>query len=540
MCNRSPSPDQHVILVVDDDEIAQDLISQTLENHGYHVLTARHGVEALAFFDHERPNLVLLDAEMPVMDGFTTCEKIKKHHDATVRRIPVMIVTALGDDASINRAFAAGAEEYINKPIKWVVLQHRIQVILHQQKLEIERHSMMLSMREALEAAQLANQAKSRFLAAMSHDIRTPMNAILGMGELLQESILTEEQKNYVQVFQDAGTTLLALINDILDLSKIEAGQLEMDRAPFDLSLLLHGTINLLRNQAEKKGLILKIALPDNLPIYVLGDRERLRQVLLNLLNNAVKFSSEGAVTLAVEHHRQDYIQFSVKDTGIGISKERQAKIFEPFAQEDQSISRRFGGTGLGLSICRHLVRKMRGSIWVKSTPERGSVFYFTAYLPDVEQDSIVLSAMLSQKQFSSNHSEQNQDLRILLVDDAEDNRMLISAYLKKTPYHLTIAVNGQEGVEQFQSGSFDLVLMDVQMPVMDGFEATRRIRAWEDEHQYHPVPIIALTAHAMREVSEQVREAGCSLHLTKPIQKAHLLSVIGQMTERSRCERSG
>ena len=386
--------------------------------------------------------------------------------------------------------------------------------------------------------AEAANAAKSAFLSAMSHDIRTPMNAILGMGEVLRESGLNQEQGETLEVLTHAGETLLSLINDILDLSKIEAGQLQMEAIPFDLHELIEITYHILLQNARAKGIHFFFRIQSQCPDQVVGDPQRLRQILLNLLGNAIKFTDKGHVNLMVENEKEDNIRFSVTDTGIGIPQSQLETIFDPFRQAEDSTSRRFGGTGLGLSICKRLAQAMAGEIEVESQTGKGSVFQFTAKLPRVVET-------LSHREPSQTTRKETQEiepereamktsLHILLVDDAQDNRMVISAFLKTTPHRIKKAVNGEEAVRMFQSETFDLVLMDMQMPVLDGFGATKRIRAWEREQGHRPTPIVALTANAMKEDTKKTLQAGCDLHLTKPVRRARLMEVINRFTPKS------
>ena len=381
--------------------------------------------------------------------------------------------------------------------------------------------------------AEKANQAKSHFLAAMSHDIRTPMNAILGMGEQLRDSKLNSEQNQALTTLTHAGETLLALINDILDLSKIEAGQLHIDDLSFSLHAWVETTHHILHPQAENKGFKYYLKIQPNCPNHVVGDPQRLRQILLNLLGNALKFTKHGKVELSVESWNHDSIRFTVLDTGIGIPADQLQQIFNPFRQATQATSRRFGGTGLGLSICSRLVQAMGGEIEVESTLGKGSVFRFTARLPRTE---LVFPSYKPPKKpvpqenkSTPIHPATALSLNILLVDDTEDNRLVVAMFLKKTPHRITEAVNGEAAVRLVQAGSFDLVLMDMHMPVMDGFAATERIRAWEKECGQRHTPIIALTADAMQEDVERTAAAGCDRHLSKPIGKARLIEVISE-----------
>ncbi len=396
-----------------------------------------------------------------------------------------------------------------------------------------ERKRLAEHLQRAKERAEEASRAKSAFLAAMSHDIRTPMNAILGMGEVLRESGLNPEQNRVLNILTHAGESLLALINDILDLSKIEAGQLQMENVPFDLRELTRGTCHILHQKAETGGLTFQYRLQPDSPRVVVGDPQRLRQILLNLLGNAIKFTKRGGVTLTVEPVGADHVRFIVSDTGIGIKPENLDRIFNPFQQAEKFISREFGGSGLGLSICSRLVQAMNSEIEVESEEGRGSLFRFVVRLPRLEkvpaERELAHVTRTTERKKESTGPPPERVLNILLVDDAEDNRMVITAFLRKSPCRLVEVSNGEAAVKAYQSEPFDLVLMDMQMPILDGFGATKRIRDWERAQNRPRIPIIALTANAMKEDIEKAETHGCDLHLSKPVRRSHLLEVINR-----------
>jgi signal transduction histidine kinase len=373
--------------------------------------------------------------------------------------------------------------------------------------------------REMADAALSANQAKSEFLANMSHEIRTPMNGVIGMAELLLGEPLPALQRDYVETIRDSARALLSIINDILDFSKIEAGKFELERTPFDLRAALDDVVRLTALAAQAKGLKVSMSVDPTLPTVFEGDVGRLRQILINLCGNAVKFTSQGEigieVTLLESEAQSALLRFVVRDTGIGIPAERLGMLFKPFSQADASTTRRFGGTGLGLSIVDRLVTMMGGVTDVESWEGVGSTFSFTARLgiANVAASASQLPARVPNRDVAVGEERR----RILLAEDNEVNQKVARRTLEKLGFWVDVVSNGVEAVKAWQTEHYDLLLMDCQMPELDGYEATRQIRALEREEKH--IPIVALTAHAMQGAEAECSAAGMDAYLTKPFE---------------------
>jgi signal transduction histidine kinase/ActR/RegA family two-component response regulator len=424
--------------------------------------------------------------------------------------------------------FASGEAGNTIAVVRDITERKRAEMELADLNMELE-HA-LLQAQELAAAAEEASQAKSEFLASMSHEIRTPMNGIIGMTELLLGTPLNEEQRDYLKTLRSSADLLLSILSDVLDIAKIEAGKMVLESVPTDLREVVEDTVKLFIPRARQKELALRAEVGEDLPPAVLADPMRLRQILANLVNNAIKFTEQGGVVVRAELLRREaeraWVRLSVEDAGIGIPPERLHAIFEAFTQADSSTTRRYGGTGLGLTICKRLAELMGGHIDVRSEVGKGSTFWVDLPLPVAH----AAAKPAHDNTMSAEPLPIPAGLRILLVEDNEVNRKVAVRMLQKLGCEVDIATNGQEAIDKTAQHRYDIVFMDVYMPEMDGYEATRLIRQREAATGSHQV-IIAMTANAMEGDRERCLQAGMDDYLAKPFREAELRQTIARWT---------
>jgi len=520
--------EQKKIIVVDDNIENLTALKNTMKDT-YEVYPCPSALKMFNLLEFFRPDIILLDVEMPEMNGYEAIKKLKssdKFHD-----IPVIFLTAMGDAQNEIEGLKLGAVDYIHKPFVAPLLLQRMKthLALMEQKMEIqnllEMKTKEVSLREAAELeAENASKAKSDFLSHMSHEIRSPLNAVIGMINIANEESSIENIKTYLEKAGNAARHVLGVINDILDMSKIEANKLELSESEFDFRKMMTNIIDVTSIRALEKHQEVAANMSSNLPTFIICDELRLSQVITNLMTNAIKFTPEkGTVTLSADkmEEKDDEItlKITVADSGIGISPDQQKKLFNAYNQADNTISKKFGGTGLGLVISKQIIELMQGTIWIESELGRGAKFIFTINVKKgtVKDDQAsttvapleIKAADLDLKAFT-----------ILAAEDMDFNREVLGKYLEKTGVKIDFAENGRIAVDKYKENpdKYNLILMDINMPEMSGDEATIQIRAFEKEKNLKQVIIVAMTADVFKEDVEKCLSVGMNDHISKPV----------------------
>ncbi len=498
------------ILVVDDLAANRLAIRTALRGIEATIVEAGNGFDALAITLEEEFALILLDVQMPEMDGFEVCERLSANPQTS--DTPVIFITAAHNSPEDRiHGYRTGATDYLAKPINNPLLRAKTRVFLR-------LYQQNRALQAALEAAKVADRVKDAFLANVSHELRTPLNAVIGLSALALNQSSDPRQREYLEKVRDAGQTLLAIINDLLDLTKIAAGEMTLESTPFSLRKTVARALSVIGHHALEKGLSLESRIDERLPEWLVGDPLRIEQILLNLLNNSLKFTDTGRVVvrIAIEDldDQQAGLLIEVEDTGIGMSESEIARIYQPFVQADPSITRKHGGTGLGLAICKQLAESMQGSIEVSSRPGEGTRFCVRLRLGVATTGECPTG---DDPAAAENLPTHYPAARVLVVDDQPLNRDLVFELLGSVGIVPHLAENGQQALDILREAgaqAFDLVLMDIQMPVLDGLAATRRIRALPG---FAMLPIVAMTAHTMVHEKEVYLAEGMNDHLGKP-----------------------
>ena len=496
------------LLVIDDSRFMRRNIKNLLYPRKYNLFMAESAEEGLAILKEEDIHLVLLDVELPGISGINFIEIMKKNQKFI--DIPVIALSSNDSPHIVARLLKHGANDFIKKP--YIPEQLILKCDLH-----VRNYLNVLLLAKRTEQLKQAEKAKSIFLANMSHEIRTPLNAIVGFVDILKEKNLDEESKKYINIISNSSKMLLNILNDILDLSKIEAGKLTIEKVVFNLEEEILVVLDLLRLKAIEKHINLKEEFI-NLPKYVRNDPTRLKQVIMNLLSNAIKFTPENKNVYAKFEYKDNKLFVSIKDEGIGMSPDQAKKIFEPFKQADDSTTRKYGGTGLGVTISKNIVELLGGELKLKTELNKGSEFYFE--IPIEVVDNYKEEKIEIKKEFNS---------KVLVVEDNKANQMFLEVVLKKLNLEYEIANNGKEAIEKYKDGKFDIVLMDENMPIMNGIEAVKHIRKYEEENNLKHTPIISVTANALQGDRERFLNAGFDDYLAKPIDLNKLKEILSK-----------
>ena len=512
------------VLLVEDDPADARLIQRTLlqsDRTGFHLTHLTRLGDALHRLSQESFDVILLDLGLP--DSWGPDTFIETHKESST--VPTVILTGLDVQAFAIEAMQLGAQDYLIKGhIDTHILDCSIRYAIERKRLEYETIA-------AREAALEAKRTTTEFLANMSHEIRTPLNAMIGATSLLLDTNLEDAQSEWINMVHTSGESLLALINDILDLSRIEAGSLPIEPIPFNLESVVQEVKDIVAVRAEEKDLQFIVHYPIDVPRDFVGDPGLIRQVLTNLASNAIKFTHKGHVSISIACEEQTekgaWLRLSVEDTGIGIPQDKLEQIFEKFTQAHTSTARQYGGTGLGLAICHQLVDLMGGTIAVDSRWGEGSTFHFRLQLPVTNQGTSDQVSPSNLGKAEVKPAAKPVNARVLVVEDNVFNQKVAAEMLRKLGCRVDVAANGREAVDMVQTFPYDLVFMDCQMPEMDGYEATAEIRRRDMDAKH--IPIIAMTANAMQGDRERCLEAGMDDYVSKPVRMEYLTEILSQ-----------
>jgi CheY-like chemotaxis protein len=515
------------ILIVDDLPQNLQVLANSLKNMNYHIALATSGKQALEFVQKTKFDLILLDIMMPEMSGFKVCQALKSNE--LTQSIPIIFLTAQSDTENIIKGFEAGAVDYITKPfndrelIKRVETQVELkkkseQLIDFNKRLEEKVKLRTSELNIERKKAEIANRAKTLFLANMNHELRTPLNSIMGFTSLLETTNLNEEQTGYLDIIMNSSHDLLKIITEILEYTNIDSTIKEIHKTKVKPAVMIDEAIGSLRIQAIRKGLHISTQIPDQLP-DIFADELKIKQILISLISNAIKFTPSGKIEISVklenEIDEEAQLTISVSDSGVGIDPEKIEYIFEEFYQIDETFTRQFGGLGLGLSLAKGLTTVINGTISVKSEVGKGSTF--TLMVPVKKAGNIIKTPTIIKASTVINK-------KILVAEDNIMNQQLIRLILTQNGFEVTIAENGKKAVEFASQNHYDLIFMDIQMPVMDGIEATIKIRELSGKQD---LPIIAFTAHTTPEDRQMCIDAGMNDMINKPLKKSVLFEVI-------------
>ncbi len=519
------------ILIVDDSQFARKAIKKILIPKRFNLYESSCAKEGLKILKDKKVHLILLDYEMPDMDGCQMLEKIRK--DKKLIDIPVIMVSGNSSPNVVAKVLKHGGNDFIKKPYSTeeLLLKINLQVSKYMDFEVIQQKEKELQ--ESLKRAKQAETSKSIFLANMSHEIRTPLSAIMGFVEILSQDETDEKKKDYLKTIQDSGDLLLNLINDILDFSKINKGKIDINKETFAIQELYKSLASLYEPAIHQKGLIFESTLDPNLPKYLNSDFLRIKQILINLFSNAIKFTKKSGKIIFEIKLTSDgkSIEFSVEDNGIGIEEKNHKKVFKLFSQAESSTTKNFGGTGLGLAISSKLVSLLGGKIELQSELGKGSKFSFT--LP-------IIKSEIDEEKITHFETEQNKSQstkfnhHVLLAEDNMVNQKFMDIVLKKLGLTFDVANDGIEAVELFQKNSYDVILMDENMPNMNGIEATKEILKLEKQNNLVHTPIIALTANAIKGDEEKFLDAGMDEYLSKPLNRQKFNEVLQKYIKKS------